>query len=177
MIIADITDYERWILGYEGLYTVDIYGNIRSYFNKGWKYKKLYTDKNGYSVVSLYKAGEKAKIGKVARLVVQAFLPDFNSKPQVNHLNKVRTDNNLKNLEMCTAEENIRHSWSFGDRFPLRGEDQKTAVLNDNLVRYIRYMYSKGLSQRDIARRTGVDYRHIFSVVHRKIWRHVNDNI
>lgn len=64
---------------------------------------------NGYLTVSL-----SGKIVGVHRLVADAFIPNPENKPQVNHKNADKTDNNADNLEWCTASENSRHAVAMG---------------------------------------------------------------
>lgn len=101
-------EHEEWrdVIGYEGLYQVSSFGRVKS-FCRG-KDKILKHDKNcfGYLNVKLYKCGIKRKHFRVNRLVAQAFIPNPDNLPCINHRNECRTDNSVWNLEWCTHKYN-----------------------------------------------------------------------
>ena len=104
----------RDIEGYEGLYQVNQIGQVRSlnYRMTGkTKRLKLGTDKGGYKVVRLCKNG-KYKTFTVHRLVAQAFIPNPNNLPFINHMNEIKSDNRVENLEWC----DITYNNNYGTR-------------------------------------------------------------
>lgn len=114
---------EIWksIKDYEGLYQISNYGRVKSlekYVKRrkcGIKYfpeiiMKPVSDKDGYLSVTFNVDG-KAKTFKVHRLVAQAFIPNPNDKPQVNHKDGNKKNNNVDNLEWVTGKENIQHAY------------------------------------------------------------------
>ncbi|WAX15712.1 DNA endonuclease [Enterococcus phage EG103P3] len=98
----------KWIEGFKGRYKVSASGDVYSY-NTGTAYK-LYPEitRNGYARVTLYK--DKVPVKRlIHRLVAEAFIPNTDNKPQVNHLNEDKLDNRCENLEWVTSEENVNY--------------------------------------------------------------------
>lgn len=106
---------EVWkdIKGYEGSYKVSNLGRIQSNKNNRPKILKFGYNAKGYDLVHLCKHGEK-KSFKVHRLVLIAFDCNLDNKPQVNHIDGNKNNNNLFNLEWCTNKENIEHAVKTG---------------------------------------------------------------
>jgi hypothetical protein len=111
---------EKWkdVLGYKGLYQVSDLGNIKSLSRtvlKNGKYPFVYKgrmlikviDNNGYYIVSLYKNG-KQKTSKIHQLVTESFLNHITCGYAlvVNHINFIKTDNRVDNLEIVTQRQN-----------------------------------------------------------------------
>ena len=76
-------------------------------------------DKRGYLTVDLYDGG-KRKTERVHRLVAEAFIPNPDNKPEVNHKDGNKHNNNASNLEWVTSKENCRHAWNSGLMKPSR---------------------------------------------------------
>jgi len=108
---------EIWkdIEGYEKVYQISNFGRVKSLARRSKgnhflkeKYLKTYLDKDFYEKISLYKKG-KVKHYFVHRLVAQAFIPNPDNLPQVNHKDENKLKNEAINLEWCTAEYNTNY--------------------------------------------------------------------
>lgn len=107
---------EIWkdIKEYEGLYQISNLGNVKSlpkmvgFRKRKEKILKTYYDKNGYVKVILCKEN-KTRFLSVHRLMAEAFIPNPNNFPQINHKDENKQNNNLENLEWCTCKYNINY--------------------------------------------------------------------
>ena len=95
------------IKNYEGLYAITPEGEVWSYLRK--KFLKPRTDKNGYLKVNLCKDG-MMKTYRVHRLVAEAYIPNTDNLPQVDHIDNDKTHNYLNNLQWITLRDNCRKS-------------------------------------------------------------------
>ena len=102
---------EEWrdVKDYEGCYQVSNYGRIKSYKNNLILKQRVYAK---YLYVCLCHNNKK-EMKRVHRLVAQAFLPNPNNLPQVNHKDGNRENNNVNNLEWVTASQNIIHGYKM----------------------------------------------------------------
>ena len=88
--------------GYEGLYAVTSCGKIWSYITK--KFLKTYFA-NGYEYTTL-KDNHHVKI---SRAVAEAYLPNPNNLPEVNHKDEIKSHNYIRNLEWCDSKYNTNY--------------------------------------------------------------------
>ena len=140
MIQTDnFTEVWKPVYGYEGIYEVSSFGNIRSIdrfvphkvsgrqFIKG---RNMTCIKNnfGYFIVTMSKNGIVKKM-YVHRLVAEAFIPNFENKPHVNHIDGDKSNNNIDNLGWVTALENNEHAWDTG-----LNRNCRQSVLAENVI-------------------------------------------
>lgn len=106
-VSIDLSNYEYWanVHGSDGKVQVSNLGNVRRFKNGSYVATKPLKTPLGY--LSLRVNG-KNKL--VHRLVAEAFLPNPHKKPHVNHLDGVRDNARLDNLEWCTHQENMTHA-------------------------------------------------------------------
>ena len=180
---------EEWrdVAGYEDLYQVSSEGRVKSlertYIDKSGRERyvkecilKPGMDKGGYLRVGLCD-GEKRKTFKVHRLVCEAFHENPDNKPQVNHVNEIKTDNRASNLEWATARENS----NFGTRNERIGK--KSAITKSKPI--CQYTLDEKIvkawaSLTEVKRETGFSQGNISQAAHgnRKtaygfIWKYV----
>lgn len=122
--IKDIKNFED--------YTIDIDGKIFS--KRKNKYLKQNINKFGYCKVTLQKDKFK-KMFSVHRLVAEAFIDNPENKPQVNHIDGVKTNNHISNLEWVTAKENTIKAVETGLFNNVKKIQRENAIKN-NLSKY-----------------------------------------
>lgn len=108
---------EIWkeINGYGGVYLVSNLGRVKSLWHKKIQKERIMKPHidNGYMRVCLRKEGRPSS-ERVHRLVAMAFVENPDGKPEVNHIDGNKINNNATNLEWVTHTENIRHAFTHG---------------------------------------------------------------
>lgn len=118
------------IKGYEGLYQVNEFGEV-----KNLKLDRLMkgTIKNGYVKVHLRKEGI-SKYYFVHRLVAEAFINNPDNLPQVNHKDEIKTNNNVNNLEWCDSKYNVNYGTARQRMIEKMSKGVEQYDLNGNLI-------------------------------------------
>lgn len=107
--MVDIKDNTQWkvLTGYDGKYYVSRNGEVYSVYRN--KLLQGTLNHKGYKIIRLTH-NKKAKTLILHRIIAKEFIPNPENKEQVNHLNAIKTDNRVENLEWVTVIENRTHA-------------------------------------------------------------------
>ena len=174
---------EIWkdIRGYENRYQVSNFGRVKSLYYQyiSGKYKQTLrvkpeymmsqtTNVYGYKRIGLTKNGIQ-KNYSVHRLVAQEFISNPMNLPQVNHLNGIKSDNRVENLEWVTEKENVIHSFRVLGHKPSYGRRK----INNNIIRKIKTDLLNGMSGTDVSKKYKLSPGNISLIKNNKIWEHI----
>jgi hypothetical protein len=179
---------ELWrdVVGYEGLYQISNYGRLKSLSrvehlvysdgrqgvrNRKEKILNPSTDKDGYLITGLRRDGVQKTV-KLHRIVAIAFIPNFDSLPEVNHKDGNKHNNTVDNLEWSSHQDNITHAVETELRDG-RGERNVNAKLTGEDVAYIRKNYTprhKEFSAVALSNKFGVSATMIHNIMKGRNW-------
>jgi len=175
---------EEWkvIYGFSK-YEASNYGRLRSLnYKKTGKVKVLKPaiTPDGYLKTMIMDDDGKYRSWTVHRFVCLAFLgPKPDKKYQCNHIDGVKTNNLINNLEYCTASENVKHAYDIGLGVPMVGSTNGQSKLKERDVIEIRNYVSnfKGrfYGRKALAEKYGICESHVKDLVARRrgIWGHI----
>lgn len=156
--IKDFPDY--YITETGDVYSRKLYHNSQGRIKK----LKLAHVTHGYLGIVLHQ-NNKSTFKLVHRLVAEAFIPNPENKPQVNHKNGIKSDNRLNNLEWCSVSENVIHAYKFLDHKTnpaLKGKYGKECPYS-KIVLQIKEnkIIAKFYGTQEAYRKTGIKQGHI----------------
>ena len=114
----------------------------------------------------------KKKKKYIHRLVAQAFIDNPENKPFVNHINGIKTDNRVENLEWCTHKENTEHS--LKNNLIKTGCNRKQSKLSLKDIEYIRKNYKEKdeeFSGKKLSEKFNVSHTCISKIIKNKTYR------
>ena len=143
----------------------------RKYRDYQHKILKTYLDRGGYRRATLTSFDKNIKTKYIHRLVAIAFIENPLNKPEVNHINGIKDDNHVDNLEWNTHHENIIHAHKTG-LTTQKGEDSVGSVLTEPQVLKIRAL-KKDFTFKELAEKYNVASSTIAAAVYRRSWKHI----
>lgn len=146
-------------LGYSG-FAITRDGRIWSMSRNRWL--SQCPDQRGYLLVNLNKFGTK----RVHVLVAKMFIPNPENKSQVNHINGIKTDNRVENLEWMTNLENAIHA-EYRGLMPHN-------VFTEADVRFICEELENGISCSELSNMYGFSYDALFQIKRGENWKHIS---
>ena len=173
-----------------GAYQVSDCGNVRR-VKYGLRKRRMIAPSiqyiQGYRFVNLC-FNKNSKLCKVSRLVAEAFITNTENKPQVNHIDGNKQNDNVANLEWVTPKENIQHAWrtglskphhtspgpspfkgiSRGPNLLTRGELNYGCKLSDKQVECIVAEYNNGICQPELSLKYSVHQGYISRLVNKQ---------
>lgn len=164
---------EIWkdIEGFEGVYKVSNKGRVMSFkYSREKVLRNAVT--NGREFVRLLKNGSYHCF-HINRLVATTFLPNPENKAQVNHINGIKIDNRVENLEWCTHSENIKHAIENKLIVHEKGENHQRSLLKEKDVISIRQKKVMGAKYIDLSKEYNVSIGCIQGIVERRNWTHI----
>ena len=178
----------KCIAGYENIYQISNCGRVKSLkkvVDRGKCHRvfdecilKPGIDKKGYLRCSLSHNG-KSKTFKIHRLVAEAFIPNPENKPQVNHINGDKLNNNVSNLEWCDQSENMKHACKMGLKL-LGGENNPASKLTAKDVEYIKTHYNasdENFNGVALSKKFGVNRKTISRIISGAAWKEGGVNV
>ena len=145
---------EVWkaIKDYEGMYEISSCGRVRSLKRKAPRILKTYPSDGGYLHICLSKEG-KTRMFPIARLVAETFILNPNNLPEVDHINRDKTDNCAENLRWVTRAEQVENktkSWEHSIETKLQVLCIETEVKFSNSAAAARWISEQSLSDSTI---------------------------
>jgi len=135
---------------------------------------KQMNNPRGYLCVGLLRPNTKQRPLMAHRVIIEAFIGEApTSKHEVNHLNGIKTDNRIDNLEWATRAENIQHAYDTGLHKHYIGENASASKLTDKDVIDILNRIANREYRKDIAHFYGISTKTISDIVCGDHWTHI----
>lgn len=177
-------DIEEWkpVINFEDRYEVSSFGLIRSipflknsrnnhgeysFMEKGGILKPSKT-KDNYFFVSLCRDKYEKRV-RVHRLVAEHFLLNPDNLPQINHIDGNKQNNHISNLEWCSAQHNVIHSYKLGLASNKEERHPSTVLTHEKVFRMAEMRYG-GYSYKQISEELDLKYATVWSVINRRNW-------
>lgn len=158
---------------YEGYYQISNLGRLKTLKREGFilndRIRKSVKDQKGYLKLGLNKNNKK-KMFRISRLVAEAFIPNPNNYPQINHKDGNKQNNHYKNLEWCNNSQNRIHGFRTGLIKKPIGElnpNSKLTLIQINQIRILKNLFTIN----ELSKIYNITYQQIRNIIQYKNWK------
>ena len=145
-------------------------------FSEDGRKIKQYKNESGYLIVNVKDPEDGVqRRRRVHRLVAETYIPNPEEKPEVNHKDGDKTNNQVGNLEWATSKENKDHGWAKG-LYTAKGEIHVDSILTDEQVHEICRLMEEGARNKDLSEAYGVHKDTISRIRIGDNWKHISSN-
>jgi hypothetical protein len=159
------------LVGYEDYYSISNCGDILS--KRTDKAMKQFVDNRGYYRCTLSDS-VKPRTLLVHRLVAKTFIENPDNLYTVNHINGIKTDNRVENLEWMSLEDNVRHAYEVGLTSSKGSNNNNSKFLEKDILEIRRLFETEGLSNSQISTLFSVDSSTIRRITSYRAWSHLS---
>jgi hypothetical protein len=163
------------IKGHEGIYEISNHGRVKSLsridangLTRKEKILSFSKSTKGYCILNLRPNKRTIFRTSVHRLVAEAFIENPKNYKEVNHIDGIKTNNYVFNLEWCSRSQNVKHSYDNKLLVPKMGELNKSAKLTKSQVLDCLNMPTK-----DAMKKYNVSSSAIKSIKNGRLWGHL----
>ena len=149
-------------------YSVSTKGEIWS--SKSNRKLSPYKSGQGYKAIVLCLNGKKYR-RYIHRLIGEVFL-NLKKNQEINHINGLKNDNRLENLEVCDKSHNMKHSYKLGLHIPYKrdGGQNPNAKISKFDVDDIRNLFKNGKTLKEVARRYNMSISGVHKIKNGITW-------
>ena len=176
---------EIWkdVKGLEDYYQVSNLGNVRSkerfvIRGRGGRYKVECKNLNpsinsdGY-FTGIFSVDKRPINYKVHRILAESFIGEIPIGFEVNHINGIKSDNRLENLEVVSKSKNIKHAFDLGLNKPRRGELNGMCKINSEKAKSVKEMTFMGFTESQISMKLNVSIHTVRDIRRGRTWKHI----
>lgn len=172
---------EIWkdIGGYEGVYQVSNFGNVKrisdskNQYKSGFILKPSKKKNSEYLRVFIYDKSGNRRMFSIHRLVAMAFIHNPHKKPEINHKDAIKSNNIASNLEWSTRLDNMRHAYENNLVKRENGERHWRSEISDKKCLAIKKRIKSGQSLKLISKNMRVSYHIIKDISRGKTWSRI----